>query len=62
MPEWLALNLSDNPENRLSWSLTGAIPTYRTGTSKVYFPYYKRFLTTTERLVTLGFPMHAELA
>eukprot|EP00973_Karenia_brevis_P018939 2596252-Karenia_brevis.AAC.1 len=61
MPPGLCFNLSDNPRNRVSWSLHGKIPTFRTGTSKMYFPFYNRFLTTRERLTCLGFPMFPQL-
>lgn len=54
----LVLSFQDNPENRLSWSASGKVPTFRTGTSRVYSPHSKRCLTLKERLTALGYPVY----
>jgi hypothetical protein len=59
----LCYNLSDNPNNRLSWSLSSSmLPTFRRNASRLYFPAYRRCLTRGERLAAMGFPTHESLS
>ena len=56
--------LGDNPSWSLSWSVNGAIPTFRMNSrSGLYWtPRYRRWLTARERLTCLGWPVVPEVA
>ena len=59
----LVYSLTDNPVNRVSWTLTSnAIPTLRRNSGRLYFPSLKRCMTRSERLALMGFPSHPELS
>eukprot|EP00973_Karenia_brevis_P002782 378646-Karenia_brevis.AAC.1 len=63
VPAWLVYNLGDNPENRVSWTTSlFQIPTYRRGSSMMWFPKERRVMTRRERLASLGFASFPELA
>jgi hypothetical protein len=57
-----AFNLGDNPDNRLCWSAAGRIPAFRRSAGRVWFAREKRWLTDSERLACLGFPVTESLA
>ncbi|CAE7832180.1 desi2 [Symbiodinium sp. CCMP2592] len=61
----LVYNLGDNAEWNTSWSAcSGALPTFRLGssTAKFWLPKYRRWLTCREKLVAMGFPVTTECA
>ncbi|OLP75886.1 hypothetical protein AK812_SmicGene44254 [Symbiodinium microadriaticum] len=61
----LVYNLGDNADWNTSWSAcSGAVPTFRLGssTAKFWLPKYRRWLTCREKLVAMGFPVTAECA
>ena len=66
-PDWsfehAVYNLTDNPNQRIGWTLaSGAFPTFRTNTKFLYMPVYKRCLTRKECLALMGFPVYQNLA
>ncbi|CAE7663119.1 unnamed protein product [Symbiodinium necroappetens] len=54
--------LGDNPRYTLSWSLHGRLPTYRRNNGLLWIPSRQRKMTGKERLVSLGWPVTAEIA
>ena len=59
----LVYNLSDNPQNRTSWSFSsGIFPTFRRNSNRLWLPAFQRFMTRSERLAALGFPSCSSLA
>ena len=55
--------LGDNPAKRLVWSLSsGKMPTLRRNTGLLWSFALRRWVTPSERLATLGFPVSAEMA
>ncbi|CAE7646296.1 desi2 [Symbiodinium sp. CCMP2592] len=61
----LVYHLGDNASWNTSWSaVSGALPTFRLGasSSKYWLPRYRRWLTSREKLVAMGFPVTAETA
>ena len=54
--------LGDNPWARLTWSLSGALPTLRTNAGFLWSPYAGRWLTCKERLAVMGYPVYEDLA
>lgn len=55
--------LGDNPANRCTWSaVTCAIPTFRTNTGRFWHPHSQSWLTKTEMLAAMGFPVIPEMA
>ena len=61
----LVYHLGDNALWTTSWSaVSGALPTFRlgSGSSKYWLPRYRRWLTSREKLVAMGFPVTAETA
>jgi hypothetical protein len=59
---FLCVHLGDNPQNRLSWSAAGRIPTLRKSMGFLYFPSARRWLTRRELLALLGWPTFPHLA
>jgi len=55
-------NLGDNPHKHISWSASGALPTFRTNAGILFNPWAGRWLTTNERFAALGFPVYQTLA
>ena len=54
----LIINLSDNPAKRLSWSGTsGALPTFRTNSTRFYNIGREQWMTPRDRLSALGLPV-----
>jgi hypothetical protein len=50
--------LADNQTKRVSWSgSTGRLPTFRTGSGKVYHMHSNTWLTSRSKLASLGFPV-----
>ena len=61
--ENLVLNLSDNPERRLCWSATsGALPTFRTNSKRIYHICREQWMTPRDRLAALGLPVSPGVA
>ncbi|CAE7909960.1 unnamed protein product [Symbiodinium microadriaticum] len=61
----LVYHLGDNATWNTSWSaVSGALPTFRLGASsaKYWLPRYRRWLTSREKLVAMGFPVTPETA
>ena len=59
----LIVFLGDNPQKRLVWSLySGKMPTFRRNTGLLWSFALRRWVTPSERLATLGFPVSAEMA
>ena len=59
----LFVYLGDNPEKRMCWSaVSQRIPTFRTGNGFMYNPHGRRWMTPTDKLAALGFPVTAECA
>ena len=55
---WLCFNLGDTGASHCTWSANSAtIPTYRKGFRLYWWPSYSRWMTSRERLCTLGFPV-----
>lgn len=55
--------LGDNPWNRIVWSATsGKLPTLRMNRGILWIPHRSRFLTSRERLASMGFPVSLEMA
>jgi hypothetical protein len=60
---WLCFYLGDSPSNRLTWSaVSKKIPTYRLSNGKTFYPMAMRWLVGSERLATMGYPVHPALA
>ncbi|CAE7466337.1 ttn-1, partial [Symbiodinium sp. KB8] len=57
--------LGDDPAHTLNWSaVSRKIPTFRknAGTGKFWFPAFGRWLTSTEKLAVLSFPVRSPMA
>ena len=56
-------NLADNPLNRVTWSVhSHKIPTYRRNSTLMWNPARRRWLTSLERLASMGWPTYPALA
>ena len=54
----LFIHLGDNPWSRLCWSgSSGKIPTFRTGSGRIYNPKTRVWLTPKDKLAALGLPV-----
>ncbi len=59
----IIFNLADNPEWTLGWTLDHlSIPPYRRNSSGFWVAAYSRYMTTRERLASLGWPVYPSLA
>ncbi|CAE8617905.1 unnamed protein product [Polarella glacialis] len=59
----LCYYLRDEPSWSLTWSATSKrIPTYRTGSGKMWFPFYNRFIVSRDILASMGFPVSQSVA
>ena len=55
--------LGDNPGWSLTTSITSLrIPTFRLNAGKTFFPFHRRWMVSSERLATFGFPVRKEVA
>lgn len=54
--------LGDNPLNRVTWSANMRIPAFRTAGGRMWYPFYRRYLTDNEMMAVLGFPVYPWLA
>ena len=55
--------LGDNAQNRRTWSACSLrIPTYRTNAGKYWCRHSKRWMTAVDKLASLGWPVHAQVA
>ncbi|CAK9031406.1 Uncharacterized protein SCF082_LOCUS19629 [Durusdinium trenchii] len=63
LDEDLIVFLGDNPGYSLTWSLNGKIPCYRVNAKSGlhWSPRFQRFLTSKEKLATLGWPVTPEI-
>ena len=53
-------NLGDNPLKRKIWSAEGSLPAFRRQAGKMWSAKANRWLTSTERLVALGYPANLQ--
>ena len=62
--EDLFMFLGDDPKYSLTWSFHGRLPTYRMNfrSGLLWNARYSRWLTSKERLLTLGWPVISEVA
>lgn len=61
----LVVFLGDNPAYSLTWSATsGKIPCYRLNSANgvLWSPFLRRWVTGKERLVSMGWPVHPQIA
>jgi hypothetical protein len=58
----MVVGLGDNPQKRLCWSASGALPTYRKNCTVYYVPHLRRWITAREKLATMGWPTYPALA
>ena len=59
----LAIFLGDNVEYSLTWSaVSGKIPTFRLNSGKTFFPFLRRWMCSSERLASFGFPVRRDVA
>ena len=59
----LAIFLGDNPSFGTTWSgVSNKIPTFRLNNGKMYFPYFRRWMCSSERLAAFGFPIRPAMA
>lgn len=59
----LFVYLGDDPSKRLCWSATsGRLPTFRTGSGRMYHPASDTWMTPKDKLTALGFPTTPETA
>lgn len=54
----LAIFLGDSHTFDITWSaVSKRIPTFRLNTGKMFFPFYKRWMCSSEKLAAFGFPI-----
>ena len=60
--EGLFYFLGDNPSYSLTWSAAGRLPTFRMNRGLLWSAKFNRWLTSKERLVSMGWPVTPEMA
>ena len=55
--------LGDNPDYSYTWSaISKKLPCFRMNSGLMWFPKYKRFMTTVDKLTAVGMPVCAKYA